>query len=180
MAQASIPTVSAVASTAASREISEPRALRPDLAPLCAGVGGAVIALGSCLPWMYYFAGLVPLRGLIGLNGRLFFAAGAVSIALGLLRSRAVFATRDRWRVFTALIGATVSAGAVWLLIGVWELTRPHGSNAMLAPKPGSGLWVVLFGGVLVAFAAAVPPARLLTALGRRFSWRGIGGSGHR
>ena len=135
MAQLSVPTVSAVASTA----------------------GGAVIALGSCLPWMYYFAGLVPLRGLIGLNGRLFFAAGAISIALGLLRSRAVVATRGRWRVFTALLGATVSTGAVWLLIGVWELTHQHGSDAMLAPKAGSGLWVVLFGGVLVAFAAAVP-----------------------
>ena len=145
MAQASFPTVSAVASTAASREISESRALRPDLTPLYAGVDGAVIALGSCLPWMYYFAGLVPLRGLIGLNGRLLFAAGAVSIALGFLRSRAAVGTRGRWRVFTALIGVTVSASAVWRLIGVWELTRTHGSNAMLAPKPRSGLWVVLF-----------------------------------
>jgi hypothetical protein len=107
---------------------------------------------------MYYFAGLVPLRGLIGLNGRLFLAAGVVSIALAFPRSRAAVGTRGRWRVLMALIGATVSAGAVWLLIGVWELTHTHGSNAMLAPKAGSGLWVVLFGGVLVAFAAAVPP----------------------
>jgi hypothetical protein len=157
MAQASFPTVSDVASTAASRETSNARALRPDLAPLYAGVGGAVIALGSCLPWMYYFAGLVPLRGLIGLNGRLLLAAGAVSIVLGFLRSRAAVGTRGRWRVITALMGATVSAGAVWLLIGVWELTHTHGSNAMLAPKPGRGLWVVLFGGILVAFAAAQP-----------------------
>jgi hypothetical protein len=150
--------VSAIASTSPSREVSDVRALRADLAPLCAGVGGAVIVLGSCLPWMSYFAGLVPLRGLIGLNGRLFLIAGVVSIALGFPRSRAVVGTRGRWRMFTGFIGATVSAGAVWLLIGVWELTRTHGSNAMLAPKAGSGLWVVLFGGVLVAFAAAVPP----------------------
>lgn len=119
--------------------------------------GGAVIALGSCLPWMYYFGGLIPLRGLIGLNGRLFFAAGAVSMALGFLRSRAAVATRRRWRMFTALLGASVSTSAAWLLIGVRELAHPHGSNAMLAPTSGSGLWVVLFGGVLVAFAAAVP-----------------------
>jgi hypothetical protein len=111
---------------------------------------------------MYYFAGLVPLRGLIGLNGRLFFAAGVVSMTLGYLRSRAVVATRGRWRVFTALMGATVSVGAVWLLIGVWELTRTDGSNAMLAPKAGSGLWVVLCGGGVVAFAAAVPDDREL------------------
>src|ERR1035437_3426471 len=135
MAKLSFPPMSAVASTA----------------------GGAAIALGSCLPWMYYFAGLIPLRGLIGLNGRLFFAAGAVSMTLGFLRSRAAMETRGRWQVFAALLGAMVSAGAVWLLIGVWELTRTDGSNAMLAPKAGSGLWVVLCGGVVVAFAAAVP-----------------------
>jgi hypothetical protein len=107
---------------------------------------------------MYYFAGLVPLRGLIGLNGRLFLAAGVASIALGFPRSRAAVGTRGRWRVFTAFIGVTVGTGAVWLLIGVRELTGTHGANAMLAPKPGSGLWVVLFGGILVAFAAAIPP----------------------
>jgi hypothetical protein len=108
---------------------------------------------------MYWFAGLVPLRGLIGLNGRLFLAAGVAAFALAFLRSRADVATRGRWRVFTALLGATVSAGAVWLLIGVWELTRTQGSNAMLAPRPGIGLWVVLSGGVLVALAAAMPVA---------------------
>jgi hypothetical protein len=140
MAHVTFPTVSAVASTA----------------------GGGAIVLGSCLPWMCYFVGLVPLRGLIGLNGRLFFAAGAVSMALGFLRSHTAVATRRRWRVFTASLGATVSAGAVWLLIGVWELTRTDGSNAMLAPKAGSGLWVVLCGGVVVAFAAAVPDDREL------------------
>lgn len=106
---------------------------------------------------MYFFAGLVPLRGLIGLNGRLFLASGAVSIALGLVRWHAGSGTRGRWRVCTALVGAAVSAGAVWLLIGVRELTRTHGPNAMVAPKAGSGLWFVLSGGLLVVFAAAVP-----------------------
>jgi hypothetical protein len=157
MAQAWVPTVSAMSSSTAPRSITAARGFRPAIPPLCAGVGGAAIALGACLPWMYYFAGLVPLRGLIGLNGRLLLAAGAVAVALALPPVRAAIGRESRWRACSALIGATVSAGSVWLLIGVWELTHARSSNAMLAPKPGSGLWVVLFGGVLVIFAAAVP-----------------------
>src|SRR3989454_7242934 len=46
-------------------------------------VGGALIATGAFLPWLSLFAGLHPLRGVIGLNGRLLAAAGAVCVVAG-------------------------------------------------------------------------------------------------
>src|SRR6185437_2837269 len=52
-------------------------------APLLAVLGGAAVALGSWLPWMSYFAGLQPLRGVIGLNGRVLFGAGVVALIAG-------------------------------------------------------------------------------------------------
>ncbi len=54
---------------------SRPRVSRRLSAPaLLIVLGGLGIGIGASLPWMYYFAGLVPLRGVIGLNGRLLMA----------------------------------------------------------------------------------------------------------
>src|SRR3989441_10676276 len=46
-----------------------------------AAVGGALMAIGSFLPWLSLFAGLHPLRGVIGLNGRVLAAGGALCVA---------------------------------------------------------------------------------------------------
>jgi plastocyanin len=48
-------------------------------------LGGLGVSIGACLPWMSLYAGLVPLRGLIGLNGRLLLAAGVLGVALGVV-----------------------------------------------------------------------------------------------
>ena len=124
--------------------------------------GGGAVALGSYLPWVSYFAGLVPLRGLIGRNGRLLLAAGILGFAFGVLlaivRARRV---RGLTRWATGALGAAIDIAAIWLLIGVWELTRVRASNAMLAPRPGMGLVVVLVGGTILALAACVPDAPL-------------------
>lgn len=129
-------------------------------APALAIAGGGAVALGSYLPWVSYFAGLVPLRGLIGRNGRLLLAAGILGFALGIVlaivRTRRV---RGLTRWATGTLGAAIDGAAIWLLIGVWELTRVRASNAMLAPRPGMGLVVVLVGGTILALAACVPDA---------------------
>jgi hypothetical protein len=122
-------------------------------------LGGGAIALGSWMPWMSYFAGLQPLRGVIGVNGRLLFAAGVVALIAG-----GVAAWNDERRVRTVarrasgILGVAVAAAAIWLLVGVGELTRIRASNAMLAPRPGFGLVVVLIGGCVLAAAASVRP----------------------
>jgi hypothetical protein len=50
-----------------------------------------------------------------------------------------------------------VSVAAVWLLVGVWQLTHPQGTSAMLVPRAGPGLIVVLLGGVMLFAAGALP-----------------------
>src|SRR2546425_1835672 len=45
--------------------------------------GGALLAIGAFLPWLTLYAGLHPLRGVIGLNGRVLAAGGAVCLVAG-------------------------------------------------------------------------------------------------
>src|SRR5437763_12291951 len=51
---------------------------------LAAVAGGAMMATGAFLPWLTLFAGLHPLRGVIGLNGRVLAAGGAVCLVAGI------------------------------------------------------------------------------------------------
>lgn len=127
-------------------------------APLLASIGGGAVAAGACLPWMSYFAGLIPLRGIIGLNGRLLLAAGVVGFVLGIAMA---WSARPRVRRIarraTAALGVGAGLAAGWILLGVWQLTRLHQSNAMLAPRSGAGLFVVLAGSGLLILTAWVP-----------------------
>jgi hypothetical protein len=107
---------------------------------------------------MYYFAGLVPLRGVIGLNGRLLLATGALCIVLGVLLARGVRLGPHRvWRRLTAALGIGITGAAAWLLLGVWDLARGPNANAMLAMRAGPGLFVVGLGGLLLLVTAVVP-----------------------
>jgi hypothetical protein len=121
-------------------------------------LGGLGVSIGACLPWMSLYAGLVPLRGLIGLNGRLLLAAGVLGIALGVVLARDN--PRDKRVVFRGLaaaLGIGVTGAAIWLLIGVWQLSQGRGTSAMLVPRAGPGLFVVTLGGALLVLAACVP-----------------------
>src|SRR5207249_75574 len=51
-------------------------------------VGGALVAAGAFLPWLSLFAGLHPLRGVIGLNGRLLAAGGGVCLVAAVRTGR--------------------------------------------------------------------------------------------
>jgi hypothetical protein len=118
-------------------------------------LGGAAVVVGSWLPWMTLYAGLQPLSGLIGRNGRVLLIAGAFGMFLGLALLR-----RGEWRSLRLLsvgLGAAVSVAAVWLLVGVWQLTHPRGPGVMLVPRAGPGLIVVLLGGAML-FAAGLMP----------------------
>jgi hypothetical protein len=124
-------------------------------APLLALIGGGAVAVGSWLPWMTYFAGLVPLRGWIGLNGRLLLAASALGLVVAAaLAPRRGTRTRGYARGVAAVLGVAVVVAAAWLLLGVWQLTHVHGMNAMMAPRPGFGLVVVLAGGAMLCASA--------------------------
>ena len=56
---------------------------RERLVAAAAVASGMLIALGAFLPWLSLFAGLHPMRGVIGLNGRLLAVGGALCLVAG-------------------------------------------------------------------------------------------------
>jgi hypothetical protein len=138
---------------------SPPRVSRRRSTPaLLIVLSGLDISIGASLPWMYYFAGLVPLRGIIGWNGRLLLAAGVLCVVLGVVLGRGTWlGLHIVLRRVTAALGIVIACVAVWLLIGVEELAGARGESAMLALRPGPGLFVVGLGGLLLALTACIP-----------------------
>ena len=67
----------------AEATIARRRARGVSLAVVLAVAGGGIVIVGTWLPWMSYFAGIVQLRGLIGLNGRLLLVAGMLGVVSG-------------------------------------------------------------------------------------------------
>jgi len=60
-----------------------------------------------------------------------------------------------------------ITCVAVWLLIGAWELARARGESAMLALRPGPGLFVVGLAGLLLALTACIPERYWSTGVNR-------------
>lgn len=117
---------------------------------LAAIAGGSALIAGAWLPWLSLFAGLYPMRGVIGLNGQLIFAAGVAIAVLGTL-----LLVRD-------VRGASLMLGGAGVLLlglvasifaGIRHLTNGTGDQAMLVPRAGVGFWVVVLGAVVTAAA---------------------------
>jgi hypothetical protein len=104
---------------------------------------------GAILPWITLYAGLYGYRGTSGLYGWLVFGAGALAALAGLMAIRIGPPWLGR---ASAALGGGLFAFAVWLLAGlVTILRRP--SAAMLVPRPGPGLFLVLAGAALILLA---------------------------
>src|SRR5205809_7912380 len=83
-------------------------------------VGGALVAAGAFLPWLSLFAGLHPLRGVIGLNGRLLAAGGGVCLVAGV---RYWLRPAPGPGGGVAVVGGGLTGFALWLLV---ELVIPY------------------------------------------------------
>ncbi len=128
------------------------RAARARLGPAVAVLGGALIELGVFLPWLSLYAGLQPLRGVIGLYGRMLAVGGAVCLAIAVwswLRP-----TRGLGRAMS-LLGAVLAGFAAWLVVQLMATYRTL--EPMLVPRLGPGLFVVLAGALLVTAGAIRP-----------------------
>lgn len=109
--------------------------------------GGVIVAVGAVLPWMSLFAGLHPYSGIAGLYGRLVLAGGALSAIGGV----AILVRPDRWlRSAIGALGAALTLFAAWVLNGLRETTSRLDQHAFLLPRPGSGLFFVLAGTLIV------------------------------
>src|SRR5437764_13884864 len=120
--------------------------------------GGALMAIGAFLPWLTLYAGLHPLRGVVGLNGRVLAAGGAVCFVAG-IRGWLRPAPAVRWVV--ALLGGALAGFGIWLIVQLLITYHHLRANPILVPQLGPALFIAVAG----ATAAGTTPAR---ALGRR------------
>src|SRR5262249_47956767 len=126
---------------------------RPRVALAAVVVGAAGVCLGVFLPWLSFYAGLVPMNGAIGLYGRLLAAGGFVcagGAAWAWLRPARGVA------LAVALIGGGLVAFAVWLIVQAFATLHALQSNPMIVPQIGPGLFVALAGSVMAATGATL------------------------
>src|SRR5215470_13029758 len=113
---------------------------------LAGSAGGALILLGAVLPWLSLDLGLHPLRCIIGLNGKILAAGGAVCLIVAVMgwgRSRPA---QGRALVF---LGIGLAGFSTYLVFQQWSVFRELRANPMFLAKPGYGLFVALGGALL-------------------------------
>ena len=113
-------------------------------------LGGGMIAAGTLLPWLSFFAGLHPVRGVAGLNGRFLLAAGlgitiagAASVAWGGYRFRRVIGG----------VGMLLTGICLVLLVRLFLAHEQLAANPMMVARIGPGLFLSTIGAVIVAGA---------------------------
>ena len=118
--------------------------------------GGAMVALGTVLPWFTLFAGLQPYRGILGLYGKVLLGGGLIAALAGavLLVSGGLVLRRA-----VGVLGLGMAGFALWLMVGLFDTYRTLQANPMLVAQLGPGLFVAALGAALVA-AGALPRVR--------------------
>jgi hypothetical protein len=127
--------------------------VRERLVALAAVASGVLIAIGAFLPWLSLFAGLHPLRGVIGLNGRLLAAGGVVCLVVGVCYWRR---PAPGLRRAVAVLGWVLAAFSIWLMAQLLLTYRDLRANPMLVPQLGPGLFLALAGSLVAGATAAL------------------------
>lgn len=132
------------------------RAVARDRLPVgaLAALGGALVITGSALPWLSFFAGLQPIAGLDGLNGKVAAGLGAAAFMIGLL-FLATGRPGLRWLIGILGFGVLVVAGLSGVNIAstVAELR----ADPLLLAQVGPGVPVLALGGALVFATMFLP-----------------------
>jgi hypothetical protein len=141
--------------------------VRERLVALAAVACGVLIATGAFLPWLSLFAGLHPLRGVIGLNGRLLAAGGVVCLVAGVCYWRR---PTPGLRRAVAVVGLVLAGFSIWLTAQLLLTYRELRANPMLVPQLGPGLFLALAGSMLAGATAALgaEPSRGANVTGSR------------
>lgn len=119
--------------------------------------GGTLVIVGSWLPWFTLYAGLHPLRGVTGLNGKLLAAGGLITALVSLTM---LMQPRRALHWLLCSLGLCLTLFTAWILAGVPATYRAMLENPLLVAQLGPGLWVVLGGTLLIAAGASVKTKR--------------------
>ena len=163
-------TVSAQQDRIALARVSWPRGWRLITALTTLAAGAAVIT-GAFLPWVEVFAGLVPIPGVRGDNGKLLAVAGAVIVAAGLAQL-VTGGQAARW--LGGLTGFAASAFSGYLLIRLTATMHDLGGDSMVAARSGPGL-ALTTAASLAAFATLLLPSSAQPAVRRESGADGAG-----
>lgn len=117
---------------------------------------GATIVTGAFLPWVEAFAGLVPIPGVRGANGKVLAVIGVVIAGAGIWQL-ASGSQAARW--VTGLAGFAASAFSGYLLIQLTETIRALGGDSMVAAHGGPGLAVTTAGSAAAFATLLLPPS---------------------
>jgi hypothetical protein len=117
---------------------------------------GVTIVTGAFLPWVEAFAGLVPIPGVRGVNGKVLAGAGAVIVAAGIWQL-ASGSQAARW--LTGLAGFAASAFSGYLLVELTATMRALGGDSMVAARGGPGLAVAAAGSAAAFGTLLLPPS---------------------
>ncbi|HLI43935.1 MAG TPA: hypothetical protein VKU92_05640 [Acidimicrobiales bacterium] len=129
------------------------RSLRFDgLAVAATGLGAALVATGVCLPWISYYGGLLSLSAVGSTNGTwLLVGAGLATLLAVSIAIRPGWA--QRWA--SALLGSAIVLFTLHLIALVHA--DLSGADAMIVPRQGPGLYVVLAGGLAMCTTLVLP-----------------------
>jgi hypothetical protein len=140
-------------------------------AGLVSVAAGAVIVIGTVLPWVETFAGLIGIPGLRGSNGRILAAIGIVVAAAGIYQLvRGGQATR--W--LAGLAGFAALGISAYLLIQLTRSLSALGGDSMVAARGGPGLWVAAAGSAAAFGTLFLPPSSQTTLRQRAAGGRGL------
>jgi hypothetical protein len=129
-------------------------------AGLVSVAAGAAIVIGTALPWVETFAGLIGIPGLRGSNGRILAAAGIVIVAAGIYHLiRGGQATR--W--LAGLAGFAALGFSGYLLIQLTQSLSVLGADSMVVARGGPGLWVAAAGSAAAFGTLFFPPSSQTT-----------------
>jgi hypothetical protein len=140
-------------------------------AGLVSVTAGAAIIMGTALPWVETFAGLIGIPGLRGSNGRVLAAAGIVIAAAGIYHLvRGGPATR--W--LAGLAGFAALGFSAYLLIQLTRSLSVLGADSMVVARGGPGLWVAAAGSAAAFGTLFLPPSSQTTLRRPRTRGRGL------
>ncbi len=140
---------------------------RQTLASPAIVLGGLLMTGAAFLPWLSFYAGLYPLRGITGAWGWVLAVGGALCTlgeAAAWWSGRAGWSrtagpdgrSRMRHRLERAvlLLAGALTVFAAWLVVQLLLTLRALQANPMLVPRIGPGLFVALAGGVVMVTPA--------------------------
>jgi hypothetical protein len=116
--------------------------------------GGSLLIAGSLLPWLSLYAGIDPISGIDGLNGRVLVSTGAVSAAAGLIYIRR---PSKQLQYGLAALGFVASGFAAWVVSQVLGSYQQLQSDPLVLASLGAGTFVALGGALMVLGTLLVP-----------------------